>query len=130
VKISIDDVAVLDLDAPVLSAYEAKYRGVVRWFAWCKHRRERHDHGPTEGHWEAHCRDPSSPYWKSGYNLAYAGKWVTGRGLGSPGVTPMPGLRRQRAVGCFRRAWLCAIQGTMTFLGGGDEHRKIEDAGW
>jgi hypothetical protein len=33
------------------------------------------DHGPAEGHREAHCRDQSSPYWRQGYNLAYAGEW-------------------------------------------------------
>ena len=74
-KVPIDEVAVIDLDAPVLSAYEAKYRGVVRWFVWCKHCDAWHDHGPAEGHREAHCPDQSSPYWKTGYNLAYAGKW-------------------------------------------------------
>ena len=31
--------------------------------------------GSDEGHRESHCNDPTSPYWKSGYNLALAGKW-------------------------------------------------------
>ena len=61
-----------------LPAYEAKYRGVVRWFVWCRHCQMWHDHGPAEGHREAHCRDRDSPYWKSGYNLALAGKWRSG----------------------------------------------------
>jgi hypothetical protein len=34
-----------------------------------------HRHGPAEEHREAHCNDPASPYWKSGYNLAFAGAW-------------------------------------------------------
>jgi hypothetical protein len=34
-----------------------------------------HRHGPAEGHREAHCNDPASPYWKTGYNLALAGTW-------------------------------------------------------
>jgi len=75
VKVPIDEVAVIDVEAPVLGAYESKYRGVVRWFVWCKHCRMWHDHGPAEGHRIAHCLDRASPYWKTGYNLAYAGKW-------------------------------------------------------
>ena len=34
-KVPIDEVAVIDLNAPVLSAYEAEYRGVVRCLAEC-----------------------------------------------------------------------------------------------
>jgi len=30
-------------------------------------------HGAPERHREAHCNDSTSPYWKTGYNLAYAG---------------------------------------------------------
>jgi hypothetical protein len=74
-KVPIAAVAVIDIEAPVLPAYEAKYRGVVRWFVWCKHCKTWHDHGPAEGHREAHCWDRASPYWKTGYNLAFAGKW-------------------------------------------------------
>lgn len=70
-KVPIDEVACIDLDAPVLPAYEAKYRGVV----WCRHCGVWHDHGPAEGHREAHCQDRSSPYWRTGYNLAFSGKW-------------------------------------------------------
>ena len=72
-KVPINEVAVISLDAPVLSAYEARVKGVTRWFVWCKHCQKWHSHGPAAGHREAHCLDPSSPYWKSGYNLAYAG---------------------------------------------------------
>jgi len=75
VKVPIDEVAVIDIEAPVLGAFEAKYRGVVRWFVWCKHCQIWHDHGPAEGHREAHCQEWTSPYWKNGYNLAYAGRW-------------------------------------------------------
>ena len=66
-KVPIDEVAVIDLDASVLWAYERRIDG--------EQRRERHDHGPAEGHRAAHCRDESSPYWRTGYNLAYAEKW-------------------------------------------------------
>ena len=59
-KVPIDEVAVISLDAPVLSAYEARVRGVTRWFVWCKHCREWHSHGPAAGHREAHCLDQDS----------------------------------------------------------------------
>ena len=74
-RVPIDDVAAIDIEAPVLSAYETRVRGVVRWRVWCKHCGTWHEHGPGEGHREAHCDDRASPYWKTGYNLAYAGKW-------------------------------------------------------
>ena len=73
-KVPIDEVAVISLDAPVLSAYEARVKGVTRWFVWCRYCREWHSHGPAEGHREAHCLDQSSPYWTTGYNLAFAGR--------------------------------------------------------
>lgn len=73
-KVPINEVAVVSLDAPVLSAYEARVKGVTRWFVWCKHCGKWHRHGPAEGHREAHCLDQSSPYWTTGYNLAFAGK--------------------------------------------------------
>ena len=74
-KVPIDEHSLIDLDAPVLPAYEAKVKGVTRWLVWCKHCGVWHRHGPAEGHREAHCKDSNSPYWKIGYNLAYAGKW-------------------------------------------------------
>jgi hypothetical protein len=74
-KIPINECAVIDLGAPVLPAYEAVVGRTVCWLVWCEHCREWHEHGPAEGHREAHCQDSSSPYWTTGYNLAYAGKW-------------------------------------------------------
>jgi hypothetical protein len=74
-KVCISDFSVIALEAPALPAYEAIIGGATRWIIWCKHCAEWHWHGPAEGHREAHCQDSSSPYWKSGYNLAYAGKW-------------------------------------------------------
>lgn len=74
-KVPIDSHAVIDLSAPVLSAYERLIKGVTRWLVWCKHCGTWHSHGPSEGHREAHCQDSSSPYWNRGYNLAYAGRW-------------------------------------------------------
>jgi hypothetical protein len=65
----------VDLDAPVLSAYEVVVDGVTHWVVWCEHCRKWHHHGAAEGHREAHCKDSSSPYWKQGYNLAFAGQW-------------------------------------------------------
>ena len=43
-----------------------------------------HRHGAAEGHREAHCEDRHSPYWNTGYNLTYAGKWER-NGLLGPG---------------------------------------------
>jgi hypothetical protein len=79
VKVPIDEYAVIDLDAPVLPAYEAIIKGVTHWMVWCKFCNKWHRHGAAEGHREAHCQDSSSPYWKQGYNLAFAGKWKEGR---------------------------------------------------
>ena len=73
-KVPISDYAVIALDAPVLPAYECFVSGSVYWLVWCKHCRYWHRHGPAEGHREAHCNDPASPYWWVGYNLAYAGE--------------------------------------------------------
>ena len=74
-KVPISESALIDLDAPVLPAYEVLVDGVTHWVVWCKHCRDWHRHGPAEGHREAHCQDSRSPYWKQGYNLAYAGQW-------------------------------------------------------
>ena len=74
-KVPISECALIDLDAPTLPAYEVKSKADVHWVVWCKHCRMWHRHGAAEGHREAHCEDSSSPYWKTGYNLAYAGKW-------------------------------------------------------
>lgn len=74
-KLSFDRYGVVDLDAPVLPAYEKTFMGVVRWLVWCRHCQAWHRHGPVEGHREAHCVDPASLHWHTGYNLAIAGKW-------------------------------------------------------
>jgi hypothetical protein len=36
-KVPIDDYACIDLDAPVLPAYETVVNGSVRWLVWCDH---------------------------------------------------------------------------------------------
>ena len=72
-KVPIDHYAVIDLDAPTLPAYEAGIAGVTVWRVWCAHCCRWHQHGAGEGHREAHCHDPASPYERSGYNLALAG---------------------------------------------------------
>ena len=65
----------IDLDAPVLPAYEAVIEGVTHRVVWCKFCNKWHWHGAAEGHREAHCKDSASGYWRQGYNLAYAGEW-------------------------------------------------------
>lgn len=74
-KVPIGEFAVVDLEAPVLPAYEVKIKGVTRYVVWCKHCKKWHRHGAGEGHREAHCTDSASGYWKTGYNLAFVGKW-------------------------------------------------------
>ncbi len=66
----------LNLDAPTLPAHEhTDATGRTLWRVWCRHCATWHQHGPGEGHREAHCHDPASPYERNGYNLAYAGQW-------------------------------------------------------
>ena len=94
-------------------------------------RREWHGHGPTEGHGKHTAMTRAVRTGERGTIWRMLGSGGTGRGRGRFGVTPVPELRRQRAVGCFRRqGGSCVIQSAMTFLGRGDENRKIEDAGW
>ena len=72
-KVPISDYALIDLDAPVLPAYEAVIHGTTCWLVWCKHCNAWHRHGAAEGHREAHCRYNMRSYWKTGYSLTYAG---------------------------------------------------------
>jgi hypothetical protein len=72
-KVPISENEVVDLEAPVLPAYEAVVRGATRGVVWCKYCEKWHSHGAAEGHREAHCQDSNSPYWRTGYNLAFAG---------------------------------------------------------
>jgi hypothetical protein len=74
-KVPISEFHLIDLDAPVLPAYEVEIDG-LHWLVWCKYCQTWHKHGAAEGHREAHCMDSNSPYWKTGYNLAYAGEWM------------------------------------------------------
>ena len=74
-KVPSSESALIDIEAPVLPAYEVFVHGVRHWIVWCKYCRAWHLHGPAEGHRESHCLDSGSPYWKRGYNLAFAGKW-------------------------------------------------------
>jgi hypothetical protein len=74
-KVPISEYAIVDLDAPVLPAYERDVDGITNWVVWCVHCEKWHVHGPAEGHREAHCTESASPYWRKGYNLAFAGDW-------------------------------------------------------
>ena len=73
-KVPIDDYSCIDLDAPTLQAYEVCRSGVTYWLVWCEHCKVWHRHGAAEGHRESHCTEVSSPFHKSGYNLAFAGQ--------------------------------------------------------
>ena len=61
----------------MLRAYEVVLNGVTHWVVFCKFCKKWHWHGPAEGHREAHCKDSASDYWKTGYNLVYAGEWIS-----------------------------------------------------
>lgn len=60
----------LNLDAPTFPAVEAAEAGRTVWRVWCRHCETWHVHGPGEGHREAHCAHPASPYARTGYNVA------------------------------------------------------------
>ena len=64
----------LDLTAPTLAAYSRKRNGHRRLLVWCKYCEAWHSHGQGEGHREAHCQE-ETPYSRTGYNLALAGRW-------------------------------------------------------
>jgi hypothetical protein len=71
-KVPIDNVACINLDAPVLPAHRvrSKRTGAIRFRVWCRFCGRWHYHGPATGHREAHCTSPSSPYFRTGYDLA------------------------------------------------------------
>lgn len=74
-KLPIDQYAAIDLDAPVVAAYEHRTKGgAVRFVFHCPHCDALHSHGAGEGNREGHCTNPASPYHATGYNLALAGK--------------------------------------------------------
>ncbi len=93
-KIPIDEVAVIDLDAPVLSAYEAKYRGVVRWCVWCKHCREWQITGRLKGTGRHTAGTRAARTGKAGTICRMLGSGGTGRRPSRFGVAPMPGLEK------------------------------------
>ena len=75
-KVPIDQYAAIDLDATPIGAYAQRFKnGVRRYVFFCPHCDAMHRHGAAEGHREAHCTNPASPYLVTGYNLAYAGRW-------------------------------------------------------
>lgn len=63
----------MEADLPILDAYEAFLDGSRYWLVRCEYCRTWHRHGPAEGHREAHCIDPNSPYYKRGYIIRLAG---------------------------------------------------------
>ena len=64
-KLPINAVACIDLDAPTIAAREVTHRGVTRWRFWCRHT------GRTRGPCKAHCTKAGEPaYHLTGYNLA------------------------------------------------------------
>lgn len=85
-QVPIDEYAVIDLDAPVVAAYEHRPKGgAVRFAFHCRHCDALHSHGAGEGHREAHCTNSASPFHATGYNLALAAdgsRMVKSDGLG------------------------------------------------
>ena len=85
-KVPISDNAVIDLDAPVLSAYRVQIKGTVRWFVWCKHCQVWYKHGSGEGHRQAHRNDSVKAVLANGAQLGLC--WgVETCSLGSRGLT-------------------------------------------
>ena len=70
-KVPINDFDCIDPEAPVLTAEAVVLMPGrrMRWRVWCAHCSVWHLHGAGEGHREAHCIGPDSPYWQTGYNL-------------------------------------------------------------
>ena len=73
----------LDLTAPTLAAYHRNRNGHKRLMVWCKYCGVWHSHGQGEGHREAHCQE-ETPYSRTGYNLALAGRWYPSYRHGPP----------------------------------------------
>jgi len=72
-KVPINEVAVVKLDAPVLSAYEATVKGVARWFVRCKHCQKWHSHGLRKGIARRTAWTQAVRTGRRGYNLASRG---------------------------------------------------------
>jgi hypothetical protein len=49
-KVPINEVGRISLDAPMLPAEEVQIGGVTCWRVWCRHCQAWHYHGPAEGH--------------------------------------------------------------------------------
>lgn len=73
-KIPLGTFGCFSLEAPTLTAHKVEVDGVTYFRVWCDHCQQWHYHGPRDGHREAHCRDPESPYWRTGCNLALGGE--------------------------------------------------------
>ena len=82
-KVPIDDCAVIDLDAPVLPAYEAFVDGSTYWLVWCKHCRK----------WRRHVVH-------TGTFLSYASEERSG-----PGDAVRPENVTRVSVGGYRALW-------------------------
>jgi hypothetical protein len=58
----------IDRDAPTIGAVRGEGRRPRPLGFFCPHCRTINDHEPAEGHREAHCTNPASPYQRTGYN--------------------------------------------------------------
>ena len=74
-KVPISAKDCIDLDAPVLPAYEVFLPTTVVWVVWCQYCLNWHVHRAKEGFSAAACTEPLSPYRKSGYNISLRGSW-------------------------------------------------------
>jgi hypothetical protein len=82
-KIPLPNHMLLSLDAPTVAAYARNKNGHRRLWVWCRYCKAWHSHGQGEGHREAHCSG-ATPYTRTGYNLALAGKWRASMNDGPP----------------------------------------------
>lgn len=61
-------------NTPILDAYVNGQQ--TQMYVWCRHCTAWHMHSVAEGHRNAHCFVPGSPYKETGYILRYAGLWT------------------------------------------------------
>jgi hypothetical protein len=75
-KVPVSDCRFIDLTAPVVSCleYASPESEAQLWRFECRYCHEWHYHGVGEGHREAHCTNPASPYCITGYNLILCGE--------------------------------------------------------
>lgn len=92
-KVPISNVDCLNLDAPVLPAYEVNRDNIIGWAVCCQHCQTWHWHGPAEGHGETRRTDLTS---------LNGGRDTTWRTLGGNTPIEFSGTRGYRTAHSLR----------------------------